>query len=521
MTLTPVRQVQNLERYSVARSNAETYYNVVLGARLQQVNGNSAQTTLPKDKAQWLDLLSGPLTWLIQKHPALSVVIGDHLSAKPTFLRLPSIDLSRLVRVTRIQQRAEISLVLEDEHAAQFDLLNHEIPLWRIVVVHVEEDDTFYLLYCFQHVIGDGRSAQTLTEQLVQQLNIQTALPKDNKTQLPTVVVPPNDPLPPSLEMRHNCRPSVSTLIKEATLGLLLPGPVKRVIGPKHWAGEFDTRLDVPHLSQASAFHLTREETSQLLKAAKEHKTTVQAILFVAANFAIKSMFLSKIEHGNSGNDKKPTTTKDKLSFSTPVSLRPLLTPAVDLADQGTFTSEIITKNIRILLETGFWELGQKYRQQIVRGTTTPKGVREMLQHVGLLEYLPKQPGGWEDFLRGLATKEHHGRCTTLMLSNLGKGWDQPETDQGPAINFKVQDAIFSQSTETTGSAFALGAATAGGILSVTATWQKAAFSSRERGDLYLQEVKRILLQAIEPERKNYTFREAVLSAPTTLHNKP
>ncbi|KAG0241296.1 alcohol acetyltransferase [Mortierella sp. GBAus27b] len=508
MTLTPDRKVHSLERYSVARSNVGTYYNVSVGTRLKlQSNGNAQ--AMPADKEQWLQLLKGPLTWLIQNHPTLSVTVGDHLSGTPTFYRLPSVDLSKLLRVTRIQQRSEIAKVLEDEHATVFDLSNQEVPLWRVVVAHVSEDESFYLIYTFQHVIGDGRCAQVLTEQLVHQMNVQAG--SDN-TQLPTVVISSNKALPLALEQRINTRPPISTLLKEASFGLLLPAFIKKLFEPKYWAGEFDATLDVPHECLASVFHLTQQETSQLVKAAKAHNTTVQAILFTASNFAIKSTFLSKVkfEHGS----KVPTTTKDKLSFSTPVSLRPLISPKVDVSEQGTFTSEIISKDIKIQLDTGFWDLTQSYRQRVVKDTTTPKGVSQLIHHIGLLEYLPKKAGGWEDFLKSQIVKEPHGRGTTLMLSNIGKAWDQPETEQGPPITFKVQDAIFSQSAGVTCSAFSISAATANGILSVSSTWQKATFSSRERGDLYLQEFKRILLQAIEPDRKTFIFRDAVVSSP-------
>ncbi|KAI8598446.1 alcohol acetyltransferase [Dissophora ornata] len=507
MTLTPVREVANLERYSLARSNADIYHNVVVGTRLQLQSQEGQQPTqVPSDPAQWLALLTGPLTWLVQQHPALSVIVGDHLSAKPKFLRMPSIDLSRVIRVTTIQQSSEIAQVLEHEHSMLFDFSNAQVPLWRIVVAHVKEDDSFYLFYSFQHVIGDGRSAMAFTEQLVERLNIQAAESPSmtNKPGPSTVIVPPNDPLPLSVEKRVDCSPSVPTLIKEATMALLLPAFVKKALESRYWAGEIDATLSALNESQVGMWYLTKEETAQVVKAAKSRSSTVQSILFTASNFAIKSVFLSKVEEAS-----KLTTTKDKLSFATPVSLRTLISPPIAPQDQGSYTSEIVTKDIKVDLETGFWNLTQSYRNQIVQGTTTPGGVNHMLEHAGLLEYLPKHDGGWEAFLRGQVAKEQHGRLATLKLSNIGRAWDQP---QSSSLAFKVCDAIFSQSASITGSAFTLNAATANGILSIVATWQKATFSSRERAELFLEELKRILLEATESERKDYRFREALLS---------
>ncbi|KAG0366440.1 alcohol acetyltransferase-domain-containing protein [Gamsiella multidivaricata] len=502
MVFTPIREVANLERYNLARANAGTYFNVVVGTRLQLQSSEGAHTTqLPTDATQWLRLLAGPLTWLIQQHPVLSLVIGEHRSAKPTFLRMPSVDLSKIVRVTSIQQPNDIVQTLEYEHNLPFDYLNTEVPLWHIVVAHVKEDNSFYLLYNFQHAIGDGRSAMALTEQLVERLNIQASETSSRELDLPTMVIPPNDPLPFNLEKRVNCNPSLLMLFKEATMGLLLPAFVKKTIESKYWSGEIDATLDLNE-TQVGLWYLNQQETLQVIEAAKSHNTTVNSILFTASNFAIKSVFLSKVEDG-----VKPTTTKDRLSFSTPVALRPLITPPISRYDQGCYTSAIVTKDIEVSLDTGFWALTQTYRNQIVKGTSTPTGIRHLLEHVGMLEYLPKREGGWEDFLRGQVTKEQHGRLATIEISNVGKAWDQPGS-----VTFKIQNAIFSQSAGITGSAFMLSAATANGVLSIVGTWQKATFSSRERAEEYLREFKRILLEATEHERKDYRFREALLS---------
>ncbi|KAF9200970.1 hypothetical protein BGZ49_008789 [Haplosporangium sp. Z 27] len=506
MTLPVVREVGNLERYSLARANAGTYLNVVVGTRLslqlKEVDQNNTQ--LPQDFDQWLDLLTGPLTWLIQQHPGLSVVIGDHLSGKPVFLRLPSVDLSKIIRVTSIDRPSKFSQVLEYEHAHPFDLSDFQVPLWRIVVVHVKEDGSFYLIYVFMHSIGDGRSAMSLSEQLVEQLNVQAAkpIPPGGKWSLPTIVNSPNDPLPLNMEKLAKCDPSILTLIKEAGLSLLLPAFAKQALEAKYWSGEIDATLEAPHETQVDMWYLTKEETAQVIKATKIHKTTVQAILFTASCFAIKAVFLSKVEEG-----LEPTTTKDLLSFATPVALRSLITPPIAREDQGSYTSEITTKNIKIDLSTGFWDLTKLYRDDVIRGTATQKGVRHMLEHAGLLNFLPSQPGGWEDFLRGQVTKEQHGRLATLKLSNVGKGWDQPES----AV-FKIEDAVFSQSSGLTSSAVTLNAATANGVLSVIGTWQKATFVNRDRPLLFMAEFKRILLQATEPERKDYLFQESLLS---------
>ncbi|KAF9187996.1 hypothetical protein BGZ51_000933 [Haplosporangium sp. Z 767] len=418
-----------------------------------------------------------------------------------------SVDISRIIRVTSIQHPSEIANVVEQEHATPFDFLNVEVPLWRIVVAHVQDDDSFFLLYVFQHVIGDGRSGMALTEQLVQRLNVEAteaflADPTKSVSPLSPVVIPPEDPLPLPLEMRVNCSPSWPTLVKEAIMGLLLPGFVKKAIEKKYWAGEVDATLEVPHETQVGMWSLTPEETSRVVQAAKAHNTTVQSILHTASVFATKAVFLSTME----GEGNQVSTTKDEFVYATPVSLRPLISPPVARHDQGVYVSEIITKDIRVELDTEFWELTAAYRKQVIESTTTIKGVRGLLEHAGLLDYLPTHQGAWEEFLQGLVSKVQHGRQSTLMLSNLGKAWEQ---EQSSSVAFRVQDGIFSQSGSTISGAVSLSVATANGVLSMMGTWQKATFTmGRERAEQFLTEFKRILLEVTESERISYHFQD-------------
>ncbi|KAF9282626.1 hypothetical protein BGZ74_002118, partial [Mortierella antarctica] len=153
MTVLPlVRPVANLERYLLVHGNAGIYYNVVIGARLrlQSLSNGNGLKQWPQEKDQWIALLSPALAWLVQERPALSMVIGDHLGKTPVFRRLPHIDLNKVIRLDSIEHPEEITKVIEAEHAQPFAITNHEVPLWRIIVVHVKQDDTYYLLYSFQ-----------------------------------------------------------------------------------------------------------------------------------------------------------------------------------------------------------------------------------------------------------------------------------------------------------------------------------------------------------------------------------
>ncbi|KAF9282002.1 hypothetical protein BGZ68_006275 [Mortierella alpina] len=514
MTLKPARPVDHLERYNVTRSNLNIYHNVVVGNKLHSRRPTEHIPPLADasgdacTSSDWAQLFVHPISWLIEQHPTLSVVIGDHLSAKPMFLHLPQVDLQPLIRVVPVKSASDIGQVLEKEHNLPFDLSNYDIPLWRLVVVPIEDDpSSFYLLYTFHHVIGDGRSAMALTEQLIEQLNLQARTRNLTTTracfQDLKIPIRALKPVPASIESRINCNPSLRTLVFEATRAVLLPAFVKKSLETRYWAGEFDSSLQVPNETELAYLQLSPDETKRVLCATKTRQTTVQSILATAAIFATKSVFMS--------GDVDETEKEDEaLVFATPVSLRTLIQDPIAPEEQGNYTSEIMHNNIRVSDESSFWDMARVYRAQVVDATSTPAGLRDLLEHFGMLSLLSTKDGGWEKFMASKVTKDQHGRKASVKLSNLGSGWATPAVakDQTMEREFRVQDAIFSQSSGVTASALTMSVATANGVLTVVTTWQKAAFRGRARGELFVSEFKRILMEAIKEGRDEYFFRD-------------
>ncbi|CAO3571994.1 unnamed protein product [Mortierella alpina] len=206
--------------------------------------------------------------------------------------------------------------------------------------------------------------------------------------------------------------------------------------------------------------------------------------------------------------DKENEKGDEGIVFATPVSLRTLFQDPIAPEDQGNYTSEIMHNNIRVSNESSFWDMARVYRAQVVDGTTTPAGLRDLLEHFGMLSLLSSKDGGWEKFMASKVTKDQHGRKASLKLSNLGSGWTTGTVDATVESEFKVQDAVFSQSSGVTASALTMSVATANGVLTVVTTWQKAAFRERARGELFVSAFKRILMEAIEAGRDEYFFRD-------------
>ncbi|KAF9429446.1 hypothetical protein BGZ76_001284, partial [Entomortierella beljakovae] len=500
MTLQIVRAVDYLERYNITRSNVHIYYNVLVGNRIEYFPETLEEKQIFSSASPqtWVQLLLNPVSNILEQHPSLSLVVGDYLTGKPTFLRLEEVDLSRLIRVVSISDPNGIAQIIEEEHNLSFDLSDQSIPLWRLTIAHIQENDTcsFYLLYTFHHVIADGRSAMFLTEQLIKEINTQaqrhTTTDFFLSKNATNIRVTSNKPIPDSIESRVNCFPSVRTLISEAVRVLLLPGFAKRALESKYWAGEIDSSLDVPNKTELAFLQFTRQETEQIVKVAKVRSTTVQSVLYTASVFAAKAVFMSSdylTETGSNGRQGTTSHINEGIVFATPVSLRDLIPNHIAPQDQGNYTSEILHDCIHIRENSSFWEMTHAYRRQVVQAISTTRGIQDMLEHFGMLGLLSKKDGVWEEFMTSRVHKDQHGRKASIKLSNLGRGWgpaaigvndnDGSSDTSSSKTRFLVRDAVFSQSSGVTASALTMNATTADGILTIVTTWQKAGFRGR------------------------------------------
>ncbi|KAG0271191.1 hypothetical protein BGZ95_001043 [Linnemannia exigua] len=521
MALQVVRPVDNLERYNITRSNVNIYNNVCVGVSIYSpVTTTPSSSFSHQSQVYWAQLLLNPIISLLDRHPIIATVIGDHLTGHPVFLRLQSIDLLPLIRVVSSPMEANssdsydavISRVLENEHNKPFDLADQSSPLWRLVIVP-NGQNAFHLIYTFHHVIGDGRSAMALTEQIVEQLNIQHAsasspTSSSSSSSSPSTFNIPilsDKPISASIESRENCYPSIRFFLWEATRAILLPGFLKRALETKYWAGEIDSSLEAPNQTEVEFLRLTQDETRAVVRLAKARATTVQAIMYTASIFAARATFMSRNSSHAAGGKRTEGKAGDGINdedealvFATPCSLRNLISDPIGADEQGNYVSEILHDNIRVQDGSGFWFMTDQYRKEVLAGTTTTRGVRHLLEHFGALALLSKRDGAWESFMTSRVTKDQHGRKASIKLSNLGRGWDTTSTAAVAGANgdamYTIQDGFFSQSSGVTASALTMSAATANGRLTISTTWQMAGFHGRERGEAFVAEFKRILL---------------------------
>lgn len=134
-----VRPLGCMERFFIIVYEMDYYYNVGFTIRYKiplklSFQSSTTASSIPDEtKNTILRILYPVLERIILKEPSLSVALKDLYSSKPLFIRLPEIDLSRIVRFVIVNDD-EIKQLLEKEHIKRFNLEDSSVPLWRIII---------------------------------------------------------------------------------------------------------------------------------------------------------------------------------------------------------------------------------------------------------------------------------------------------------------------------------------------------------------------------------------------------
>ncbi|KAF9111236.1 hypothetical protein BGX27_005212, partial [Mortierella sp. AM989] len=510
MTLKVVRPLDLMGRYLVANSNIKYYNNFLVGNKIQLRKENNPSFSSWKTPQKWAQLLLNPVAHLASQFPTLALSVGDHHGDNPVYLRLESIDLEQLIRVVPIDTATDIERLIEEEHNIPFYLSDTSLPFWRLAIAPIEDDDTsFYLLFVSQHAGIDGRSVMVLLEQLVEQLNLSPNIIDDNPDSTigaSTKILFTSDiTFPSPLEERIDCSISYLTLATTIVKLVLLPTFLKKALEYKYWAGEFDNTLETPYDVQTSLLQLMPEETSRIIQAAKRRSTTVQAVIYSASVFAIRSVFMPKSEQD------------EAITYDTVVDIRKRILNPIPRTDFGIYTTAAPRRGIYVKDESSFWNMAQEYKEDLTEKTSSEEKIRALVDHLGSFRLLPNKASAWEQITTSQTSQYQHGRSGSISMSNIGVGWNQDasttanssSSENKEALRYLVKDAILSKSPILNNVALAMTAATANGTMSIITTWNKAAFGGRHRVQLYMSELKRIILEAADDGRETYLFKDA------------
>jgi len=183
-----------LERFFIHRHHLKLYNSVAVTAtytaprKLLQAAGNIES------------LVYTALQTVINKQAILGVTVQDADTPEPKWVRLESIDLSRVVSIVDIDPKSNLDTALQTAHTIEFEPVD-ELPLWRVVIFALDsqlkannDSFSFGVGFFFHHGIGDGLSGKAFHLSFLPALNelSDTKFIQQSTIQIPKLPLIPN-----------------------------------------------------------------------------------------------------------------------------------------------------------------------------------------------------------------------------------------------------------------------------------------------------------------------------------------
>jgi Alcohol acetyltransferase len=389
------------------------------------------------------------LRQIINRHPVMSVSIVDEGSANPSWVRLPEIDLKKVVHFKSLAEQETTSSegIIEAAHRMPFEQLG-ELPLWRVVLIQhpttSSKEETTAITktidvgFFWHHGIGDGASGVAFHQEFLDALNdlaVENHVPSAE-----TIAIPSKLDLLPSIEEAHPLPLSAFFLIRQLFKSIL-PCNSDRLL----WTGP-------PIRSENNITHLRTlvfpsPIVDALLRVCRENGVTLTSLLIVVIARALATTY----------SDYQRFKCKTAISFR-----RFIGTEKRAMVNYVTSISHWFSS----IPKTGYNDCGGDFSWNAVRAckreiNTATAGAKN--HTIGLLKYL-------DDYAGWLRTRVGLQRVDSFEVSNVGV-MDGGLDDQSKVA--KVKRILFSQSSNVIGPPYVFSVATAKeGDLAIVLTWQ-------------------------------------------------
>ncbi|KAJ0117480.1 hypothetical protein J7T55_003896 [Diaporthe amygdali] len=275
-----LRKLGNNEVYQLAMYLLDQYRGTSVSSRY------SIPVTLsgPESRDELVRAVENAIVDAVLKHGVLQVAIADAHSKSPTWVQLETLNLRQHVTWHFKDSEAELEGILQEILADEVDATYPELdsrPGWRVVVIRPQQTQFVEIVFTWNHPHCDGMSGKIFHASLLESLD-SAALGKDaeNDTDDLSVIKLPDSPpnLPPPVE--EICKLPV-------TLPFILKtmweewGPTMLTAKPTlaKWA-PIPSRSS-PFKTQVRAFTVEAEPLGNILRACRQHKTTLTGLLHV------------------------------------------------------------------------------------------------------------------------------------------------------------------------------------------------------------------------------------------------
>ncbi|KJE89064.1 hypothetical protein CAOG_00615 [Capsaspora owczarzaki ATCC 30864] len=367
---------------------------------------------------------------------AATAAVSSSLSSTTTGLSVETTPAQFPPLLSTLNHDAPLWLtLLRNEGANSFKMHDPTLPLWRVIVT-VDDDAAppsskvacvaeessaseshrvvrCHVIVTFHHTIADGLSGVIVMRDLMDAVAAYLEGGVHPATTADPVSQPALQPLP-SVDSLVDITPTAYTLVSAVVQKLLLPRVIQQwLFAPNFYVGE--QRLELEQLRNPPQHQLTLaaippELTKQLVNAARQHNTTVHAVVMTAANFA----FYGSREQSHTAAAAAPLTTQigSASSLRNDSSSVSRLPAGFDFANAvGYFVCGIETRHTT-LPQSSFWTEAQSARAELTKGLHPAK------QTLGLLGFLK---GDWTDYIESHMTVMPNGKASTCSISNLGR----------------------------------------------------------------------------------------------------
>lgn len=396
------------------------------------------------------DYVLRALASVIAQHPSLSAIPAADETQDPYFVRLPTIDLDKVVQFTQrehgipkdaplesgeISPDLDLEVLLQKEHNTPFVAPN---PYWRLhVLVDKQDKHRFTAALILHHALGDGGSGKSFHTSFLRALQTQAA----SDVETPHSVTSPENPMLPNIEEIHPMPLSLWFLAKK-----IFQAKVYAPRDPALWTG---SKIQPPTSTRVRLVSFSQGMVEQLRKACRQERTTITALL---QTVYARSLF------------KHIPERYSKLNCTGAFSTRRFLPDVIKEDSMGVFVADIEESYTRSIVapadSTVFpWEEARRSRQTI-QDTLDRKGA-----DVGpnLLKFV-------NNFQEELClSRVGQDRDKTFEVSNIGVVLSTSAPDQ-PSI----QGMAFSQCASVMGNAIGVSVVTGGdGCLVLAISWQE------------------------------------------------
>ncbi|TVY31776.1 putative alcohol acetyltransferase, partial [Lachnellula subtilissima] len=374
----PLRPTGHMERFNILRNHAKFYNKFGVTASYTAPRSLLASNSLEQ-------VIYAVLREVLSQHPIMGVTVQDEATLEPKWIRLPTVDFRRLVKVVDADLGVSWDSWIRDALRAPFVVVD-DLPMWRIVVARGKgrgkDVEKFAVGFFCHHAIADGGSAGAFQLTFLDALNglIEGKIERVSDIEEEAVIPVPKLPLVPNMEMKTTLPVGIFFALKK-----IFSTYVWSTEDPSNWSGSLiSAEAPRPPIGNLKSFSLSSDVVGALLKRCRKENTSITALLTILAARKLAVMYPSYTHFtGNIPFSLRKFTGHSNRDMGCYVSN---LTPCFSSEERppwGYISCRSMSSDKPEQDDEKLWEGARASKKEIDEGTATASD-----QNVGLLKFV-------------------------------------------------------------------------------------------------------------------------------------